>query len=58
MANTPNDPTRDKRDIVTRLGAPGGGFPAPVEEKITQAATELVEAVQETLVQEGGRRAK
>lgn len=43
MANTPNDPTRDKRDIVTRLGAPGGGFPAPVEEPEVTAEPEAQE---------------
>lgn len=37
MADTPKDPTRDKRDIVTRLGNPGGGFPAPVEPEAPKA---------------------
>jgi hypothetical protein len=56
MAEKPKEPTIDKRDIQTRLGSPGGGFPEPVQDKVTEAVEVLVEAINETAVQEGGRR--
>jgi hypothetical protein len=34
MAEKPKEPTIDKRDIQTRLGSPGGGFPEPKAEEV------------------------